>query len=457
MNSDELLTAFRSDIQLPDEAATRSAYQRATHSRRRLVTRRRLAVAVVLVAAGTAGALGATLGGASSNVNPERQRIVDNAMIEVRQAFGDHRIVKAKLDGSLLTVDITMDGKTDGVISPFEAEILGWVADHELRAAGDEGIESFATRNPQGRISPGVGGGGGLGSLPEENRLGDGACSIPAGAKLANVAAASGRIMPLLDGFCAIHLTTADAKRFAGGVEETLNQLWKAVPAAKPQDRPVLIQADDAHGTPVIAIVWDFPQGYSNAVYVRPPLCTPLVDAPIGNACSGGFDPGGAFYPTIDWAHPGGRDGRSVSTIREAAKRLPFQPVVPTRLGRPQAMAVDPETGSRSQLDVAFGRDASGGVHWLVERLSRDTTTKTLVEYARECRTIRGCKGRWEMVRLDDGNHGLLIAGPAGTTTTVDWVEHGIYFSVIGPSTSFSSRDARSIANTVIAGAATRG
>jgi hypothetical protein len=174
------------------------------------------------------------------------------------------------------------------------------------------------------------------------------------------------------------------------------------------------------------------------------------------------LDPGGLYYPSIDWAHPGGRDGQSFSSVADAANRLSFQPVVPSGLGAPAAIVVDPRSGGNSQLDVAFDNSAPDGTHWLIERtsesaitLGEDTTTQILAEYAQLCPSQPGaCPGQtWRMVPMNDGHEGLLIKGPAGTTTSVIWVENGIFFNVIGPSDSFSADQATSVANSVIAAA----
>jgi hypothetical protein len=274
---DELLTTFRAEVPPPGEAAARSAYEHAVRSRRKRVTGRRLAVAAVVVAAAVAGGLYASLGGASSNVNPQRQRIVDEALTQVQQAFGGRRLVKATLDGSLLTVDVKADEPFDSVLGPFEGLVLAYVADDRLRTAGDEGVETVA--GPALGENP-------LPPIPDASRLSAGACDLPAGTSLANVTAASGRTVPLLGGFCAIKLTTSDPKAFASGVEETLSQLWKAVPASKmSQGRFVVIEADDERGVPVIVGAWE-PVG-GGSVYARPGDCTPLIIGyPVGSPCA---------------------------------------------------------------------------------------------------------------------------------------------------------------------------
>lgn len=280
--TDDLLTTFRSDVPLPDDASARRAYERAVSGRRRL-PRRRLAyaLAAVVVAGGLAGGLSATLGGASSNVNPERQQIVDQAMAQVQQTLGGGRLLKATLDGSVLAIDGKADEPVNGVVEPFEELVLAHVADERLRAAGYEGVETI---NGQGF------GGASLAPLSSMPQLSAEACDVPAGTRLANVTTASGRMIPLLRGFCIIHLKTSDPKALAGSVQETLNQLFAAAPAAKgSQGRGTVIEADDESDVPVIVIAWGPSTDQGGAVYVRPNLecMTSLVSPPVGRCDSG--------------------------------------------------------------------------------------------------------------------------------------------------------------------------
>jgi len=282
MNSDELLTAFRSDVSLPDEETTRRAFKRAMYSRRRLVTRRRLLIAgAVAGAAAIAGGLSATFVGASSDVNPQRKQIVDATVAQAERAFGERRAFKADLDGSLLTVSASTNGEADGVVSGIEELVLAYATDENLRAAGVEGIATLSYGEGESSLSP----------ISSPRQLSDDACDIPAGTTLANVTAASGRLVPLLGGFCMIRLTTNDPKTFASGVETTLNQLYAAVPPAKPsQGRAVIIEAYDSSGSPVIAGAWGPGTVLGGAVYARPDVfCdTPLIGSvPVGRCDSG--------------------------------------------------------------------------------------------------------------------------------------------------------------------------
>lgn len=66
MTTDELLTQFRADVPLPDEATSRRIYAQAT-TRRRSLPRKRFAVAVAVAALGIAGGLFATVGGTTAD------------------------------------------------------------------------------------------------------------------------------------------------------------------------------------------------------------------------------------------------------------------------------------------------------------------------------------------------------------------------------------------------------
>jgi len=274
--TDDLLTEFRAEVPLPDDDATKRAYERAVGGRRR-VPRRRLAyaLAAVVVVGGVAGGLSATLGGASSNVNPERQQIVRNAMTQVQQAFGGDRIRRAKLDGSLLKVGVKEDEPENSVLGPFEGRVLIHVANEQLRAAGYEGVDTYV----DGREGPGA-----LSPFPAQSQLPADACDIPAGTQLADTTSASGRVIPLLGGFCAFRLTTAHPKSF--DAEAILNQLSTAVPAADQggsHHRAEVVELYDENGKPVMIVAWDGGTNEGGAVYVRPGLSSPLAGRPLGS------------------------------------------------------------------------------------------------------------------------------------------------------------------------------
>src|SRR4051794_26643204 len=64
--TDDLLTSFRSELPLPDEATTQRIYERATSGRRHRSTRPLVATVAVLTVAAIAASVSATLGGEAS-------------------------------------------------------------------------------------------------------------------------------------------------------------------------------------------------------------------------------------------------------------------------------------------------------------------------------------------------------------------------------------------------------
>ena len=261
MKTDHPLSTFRSEVPFPDEATARQAYARATTDRRRVPRRLVVAVAVV-VAAGVAGGLYASLGGAGSDVNPQRQQIVDNALAQVRQAFGDHRVAKATLHGSLLTVDVPGHGALQSTVGGLEGVMLAHVAEHDLQAAGVEGIDD---------ISVGNWGGSALSPFPAQAQLPADACDIPAGTKLPNTTSASGRVIQLLGGFCLFRLTTPHPRLF--DAQTILNQLRTAVPASDQgglHHRAQVFEVFDEKGKPVMVVAWGGGTNEGGSEYVRP-------------------------------------------------------------------------------------------------------------------------------------------------------------------------------------------
>jgi hypothetical protein len=271
--TDDLLQDFRSGVPLPDEATARRIYARATSQRRRLPRRRLVLALAVVVAAGVAGGLYASLGGAGSNVNPQRQQIVDDALIQVRQAFGDHRITKATLDGSLITVDVPGHGALQSTVGGLEGVMLAHVVEDQLQAAGDEGIDNIYVGNW---------GGTALSPFPEAPQLPADACDIPAGTQLADTSAASGRVIPLLGGFCLFRLTTAHPRSFDANA--ILNQLRAAIPAADQggsHHRAEVFEVFAANGKPVFVAAWGGGTNEGGSIYYRPGLASPLVGPTI--------------------------------------------------------------------------------------------------------------------------------------------------------------------------------
>ncbi len=244
MTDDRLLTEFRSAVPFPDEATTRRIYGQATSASRRLgLPRRRHVLAVALVAAaGVAAGLAATYTGEGSHPKPERQKIVDDATAQVEKAFGDGRIRSVTLGprGTFITIDTKRNGPANHILGPAEGVILANVVDEQLRTAGYDGLRSakiYGWGTTQLKPYP---------ALPG---LSSGACDIPPHA-LTGIASASGRLIPLLGGFCDFRLTLADPVLNPDAAGEALGQLRTAVPAAG--RTLVFFEVDDENGTPLL-------------------------------------------------------------------------------------------------------------------------------------------------------------------------------------------------------------
>jgi hypothetical protein len=235
--TDDLLTAFRSEVSLPDEATARRIYTQATGGRRRIPRRRLvLAIAVVLGAALAAG-LSTTLGGASPNPDETaRQHVVDRAVTEVQNAFGDQRVVSGQLYGAVLSVKLA---GSDFVSGGFEARILANVVDEDLHASGLPEIDAVQSKGDGGAVY-----GEGVRLPATRSSLPDDACDVAPDAAPAHTTVASARMVPLLGGFCVFELETSDLAAFAQDAPVTLSKLPEM-----DNERPHLIEVYDDAGT----------------------------------------------------------------------------------------------------------------------------------------------------------------------------------------------------------------
>jgi hypothetical protein len=276
MNDDELLTTFRSDVRLPDEATARQIYGRATSGRRRLPRRRLMLAVAVVGAAALAAGLSATLGGASPDAESSaRQQVVDLAVNQVRTAFGDRLVVSAQLYGARLDVKLTDDHPPASVVGEFEARILAGVADRELHGNGMAGID--AVQAGDGALY-----GDGVRLPPDLSPLPEQACDVPPDAVPADAAVTEARNVALLDGFCVFRLKASDLTAFAARAPVTTAALPEMT-----NDRPHLIEVYDDTGTLRLVQWWSpftgaepgdtgpLGQGQGGS-WAQPPLCDPF-------------------------------------------------------------------------------------------------------------------------------------------------------------------------------------
>jgi hypothetical protein len=63
----------------------------------------------------------------------------------------------------------------------------------------------------------------------------------------------------------------------------------------------------------------------------------------------------------------------------------------------------------------------------------------------------RDLRGNVGTIRVSDGRHGLLVAGPA--SNGVIWIRDGVQFDVFGPPRTFSVAEAKQLANEIASAA----
>ncbi len=173
--------------------------------------------------------------------------------------------------------------------------------------------------------------------------------------------------------------------------------------------------------------------------------------------------PGNTFNgPVGSWWEPGVLlDAVSADSVDAAAQSLAFQPVAPSALGDPTAiLQTDPSSAAPSDRILSLRYDdPSMGRFWLLERPSGSVTASLLSTATYDCPAENPtCNQTASLVDLG-GVTGLSMLNADGEIPglimddRIVWVDHGIYFEVIGTS-AFSAADALSVAKTVEAAAA---
>jgi hypothetical protein len=145
----------------------------------------------------------------------------------------------------------------------------------------------------------------------------------------------------------------------------------------------------------------------------------------------------------VDWDHPF-IDGLEVPTLAEAARHVPFGPVMPPALAGLRSIVVHRAVWPIRERAVAFVyQTPSYGRLFAIE--SPPVMTEAELEaMAAGCLPQRGCEGSWTMINLTNTARALLIAGPV--TTSILWVRNGILFNVYGPAETFAPTEAAAVA-----------
>ena len=137
-----------------------------------------------------------------------------------------------------------------------------------------------------------------------------------------------------------------------------------------------------------------------------------------------------------------------VSSIPEAATKLPFVPIASLTLGDPisifvsdpAAVPVEDRAISLTYQHPSYGRFVLG------EQLSQ-TTQQELEALADGCDPSQGCEGTWTIVTIRETTKALLVAGPG--STFMSWLVGPIRINLLGPPDTFDTSEAMAVANSV--------
>jgi hypothetical protein len=151
---------------------------------------------------------------------------------------------------------------------------------------------------------------------------------------------------------------------------------------------------------------------------------------------------------SIDWANPLG-DGSSVATadsLRTASVDLGFTPTSPdSSLDATPIVEVNASTQSMAYVY------RSPSSQFVVAERSNESSEAELQSLAGPCES-HGCEGKWTTTNLANGESGLLVDNPLGTTTVM-FIHNGILYTIMGPPSTFSADDAVAVANAMVRGA----
>lgn len=244
--------------------------------------------AAVLAAAVAGAALGviASRGGAAPLPTSLKHAKDVNAVVsQVQRSFGDRRIVSASVDGSLLTVKLSVPhprdvGTADTIESKavFEAQVLAHVVADWMRSHGQQPITTVRYRNADGRVVPATS----VNGDPVENDanlspLASGKCEAAARTAAATTAAlklVSAKTLPWMHGTCVFMFETAHP---LAGSDATMGLMEKIIPAigGPPNLRPWFFELDTDRSTESLDGASWMP-GSGGSTWARPGLGYPL-------------------------------------------------------------------------------------------------------------------------------------------------------------------------------------
>jgi hypothetical protein len=204
------------------------------------MTRPRRALAVVLglaVIVAAVLAFVASRGGAAALPNSLKHASdVDAVVAQVRQSFGDRRIVSASVEGSLLTVKLSVPHPHDvGAADTFEnravfeAQVLGHAVADWQGANGQHPVTTVRYRDTNGRALSGWSlNGDPIEGDPHVSPLAAGTCESAAKAAAAGQASlslASATTLPWINGTCVFVFQTANPTAGSAAAADVLQRI----------------------------------------------------------------------------------------------------------------------------------------------------------------------------------------------------------------------------------------
>jgi hypothetical protein len=157
--------------------------------------------------------------------------------------------------------------------------------------------------------------------------------------------------------------------------------------------------------------------------------------------------------PSINRDEPLGGRPRTFASIEDAARALPFRPLVPVGIA-PCEVLVSP--WRPATLTLRF-QDPQFGIFNVGQRtpeFSIARAERVLRSMAGPC-VDEGCEGVWSLTRLSDGREALLTLGRGLELATHNIVfihPSGIEVVIQGPPQTFQREDAIAVANAFVEG-----
>ena len=254
---------------------------RGTSSRRRAL----FAAVVVAVIAGVVLGVVATRGGAAALPNSLKQaKDLDAVVTQVQRSFGDQRIISASVEGSLLTVKLSvphpaMPGAAYENKAVFEAQVLGHAVADWQRSNGQQPVTTVRYRDTNDRALLGWSiNGDPVESDPNISPLAPGTCDTAATAAAAgqtSLTLVAAKTLPWINGTCVFVFQTADPAAGSAASADVLQKIILSI-GHPPNVRPWFFELDGKGSSSGLTNAGWMPDG-SGFTDAKPGLTYPLA------------------------------------------------------------------------------------------------------------------------------------------------------------------------------------